>query len=158
MRLRNPFLPTKSDLLFAALLALAIWLGICWHVGSTKHWLGCRLEERLRISGVVRTTEPSLPEFDFAYSSHRVSGGGGGPYYSDRETRSAVAEYDLMLLRSWATGYYWSGEWRQREDNGFNGSINLSVQLPAGWHAEPPNYTISGPRSDADFDLIRETQ
>jgi len=145
---------TKSDLIFTALLALAIWLGICWHSGSTKYWLTCELREEIRVSGVVRTTEASLPEFHFAYSGDRV-GGGSDIYY---EKRPSAAEYELMLPGATVHGYYRSGEWRQREDNAFNGSINLSVELPAGWYAEPSNYTISGPRSDADFDLSRETQ
>lgn len=155
MRLRNAFLPIKSDLIFAALLALAIWLGICWDMGSTNYRLTYRLEEHILVSGVVRTTEPSLPEFNFAYSSDRLSGERGGPYYSDRERSPSVADYELMLPGARVHGYYRSGEWEQ--DDWVSGEINLSIKPPTDWwRTEPSNYVISGPRSDADFELIRE--
>ncbi len=153
---RKRFFITKSDLLFAVLLALAIWLGFCWYIGSTNYRLTYRLEEQILVSGVVRTTEPSLPEFNFAYSSNTGSGERGGPYYSDRERSPSVADYELMLPGARVHGYYRSGEWEQ--DDRVSGEINLSIEAPAGWRAEPPDHTISGPRSDADFDLIRETQ
>ena len=148
---RKRFFVTKSDLIFAALLALAIWLGICWYFGSTNYRLTCRLEERIRVSGVVRTNTGYVPDFDFAYSSNA----GNGLHSSEYEPHQSVKEYELMLPGAWAHGSYRSGEWQQ--DDSVSGKINLSINLPTEWwRAEPSSYVISGPRSDADFELTRE--
>ena len=104
---RKRFFVTKSDLIFAALLALAIWLGICWYFGSTNYRLTCRLEEQIRVSGVVRTNTGYVPAFDFAYSSNA----GGGLHSSEYEPHQSVKQYELMLPGAWAYASYRSGEW-----------------------------------------------
>ena len=154
MRHRKRFFITKSDLLFAALLALAIWLGICWHIGSGKYGLSCLLAEEIHVSGIVRTTQPSLPKLKFAYPA----GSTVGPCYYSDDVCPSPQEYELTFRRSSTQWNYQSREWHQVQDRESDDIINLSVELPVGWRAEPPDYTISGPRSDADFDLIRETQ
>jgi hypothetical protein len=141
-RRANRALFTWSNLVFALVLALVIWLVHCCVMGATRYSLRLTVREQAPVSGVVRMPREAEPLVC-------------GHLEYDRRAGGACYEAFIPVSEVYAesAGRHWRPSVRRRFDR-----IAVSIEAPLGWHVRPQERVIRGPTTAADFTVARDEQ
>ena len=156
----------KSDIWYGAGFVVILYLVICYGIAISNYDLDWHVRQEIRIAGTVSTEDESLPDFGFTYQDSDGNGGSfvglhtyapGSCDEDEEEENPSIVEYDTLILfgLSWANQHGVGGA--QPPDHLAKLAVRLSLDMPAGWHAQPPDHFIEGPASQIDFLLSRNS-
>jgi hypothetical protein len=157
-RRANRALFTWSNLVFALVLALVIWLVHCCVMGATRYSLRLTVREQAPVSGVVRMPPEAEPLVcGVTYRLGEAAGGRRGIGHLEYDRRAGGACYEAFIpvseVYAESAGRHWRPSVRRRFDR-----IAVSIEAPLGWHVRPQERVIRGPTTAADFTVARDEQ
>ena len=156
----------KSDIGYAAAFGAVLYLVICYGIAIGNYDLDCHVRQEIRVAGTVSTEDESLPDFT---STYRGSDGSSGSFVGlypctpgccnedEEEANPSTLEYDTLIPTGWCYASRHGNNWTQQSDHPAKLAIRLSLDLPDGWHTQPPDYFIEGPCADINFLVSRDT-
>ncbi len=155
MRHRKRFFITKSDILFGAALALALWLVNCYLNGD-RYTLSCTLEEQIDVSGVV--TMPYIGPHDLNFTWNDPRGGSGviSMYRRQYDHQLGGVRYKVSLPGSFAGNSTEGRKWQTPVTRDPADGIVFKLDVPSEWHVKPTQYLIHRPTSNVHFQVARE--